>query len=129
MVIGAVSNPAGISWILEKFVWALLYSSFGLALIWSFVSLGLVILFGPEQINVRPKLRRFVLVTGIVGLLFAVYIVIRCAPFLRDFTNYGYPATPKGFILFVLPRWKITLTFGGPLVVGFRYLPRLLRRK
>ena len=98
----------------------LLWALYGLTLpLLAIVSLWCVILFGPEQVNQRPAFRWFILVTGVAGLLevfyFAAVILLKSKSLFAG--QYGY----SPFFCFLL------LALVGPLLVGLRYLPKLIK--
>ncbi len=83
------------------------------------ISLWLVVLMGPVRIIRRPFLRWYVITTGILGLLAAVWIV---GFYTVQFVLHR--AEPKSNFLWV---FVPMLFLAGPVAVGLRYLPRLLK--
>ena len=93
------------SWIVGGFLLCMMLS--GLA---GFVSLYVVILFGPQQLHAHPRWRWFVLVSGLLA------VVVAGGLFVKTYAP-GYPMLNIGLWILI-----------GPFIVGLRYLPSLVRR-
>lgn len=105
------------------------------------IALWLLILFGPDQINQRPLLRWFAILTGVpflvmcigeitllIGAFFGIrvfdllYPLVQLAPGLLLAQLMGGSFTTGMMTVILVP-----VVWLGPVVVGLRYLPALLR--
>ena len=90
-----------------------------------------LILFGSEQISQRPFLRLLSIGTGILGLAVALYIVLESVlGEAKEFLIHCRSHTLDRFFGRVLHSsdW-VPLVLIGPIAVGLRYLPQLLKGK
>ncbi len=136
----SITNPT----VEGEYFWGrLLLLLSGIFTVGSFISLWLLILYGVNEINRHPRLRLFVIVTAILGLLIAAFFFIWWGLpnwidlfVKKDFNaRHGFPEISFknllnletwGYILFFEGRflWLVLLC---PIVVGLRYLLLLLK--
>ena len=89
------------------------------------LALWLLVLLGSDQVNRYPAFRGFILIAGILGLADALFVIAVVIPsWVGLFTN-DIAITWKYMLE---DERSISLILVGPVVVGLRYLPRLLKQ-
>ena len=88
------------------------------------LSLWLVVLLGPNQINAYSFLRWFVITAGISGLAVDLQMVFVIG--ILPWKNFDPSSVPLRWVLFGDGRFILSLLI-APILVGLKYLPQLLR--
>ncbi len=89
--------------------------------------LGLVILFGPDQVCRFPSLRWTTVVTGFLGLIYFFQSFLR--PVLIRWSVLGGSVSFSPAAIFYRDDWRLPLVGSlGPVILWLKYLPQLLRR-
>ena len=115
----AVAGFFGVSvsygWVMKTVGLAAL-CSFLVPVVGGLVAMWFLVLYGVEQVNHRPILRWFSMLLGIVAVLFGVCMLVESRTwFVKDLMKDSW-TTVLG-----------TISIVGPMIVGLRYLPRLIR--
>jgi len=120
-------------------LWGLFYLLFGAVPLGAVLSLGYLILTGVEPVFQRPVLRWPIVVVGILGLLMAAFFSISVLPTfwgesLRNSLGYQRQ-NASGMTLWMNSFWVLLVEDGrivlaasiGPMIMGLRYLLKLIR--
>ncbi len=136
LLIGAVLPTVFVvPFLVTVVVLGIVYSRYaGLGVLISLIGIGavysmwMVILFGPEQVKRDLGLRRFVLLTGIPGLLLCCYMLWYFVMNLKS-SEWGFFTRPISLNWRTIVRADegrlVFLGLAGPFLVGLRYLPAL----